>query len=119
MGDSYEDRLGCLDSDGDGWSDAADAFPNDAMRFEASESSSSVVVFAGIGVLLLTLTLGFFVSRKRSSPTHLDQINAFEDAKPVPSVHAPAGPPLPASGLPAGWTMEQWAWYGEDYLKNQ
>ncbi len=119
MGDSYEDRFGCLDSDGDGWSDAADAFPNDAMRFEASKSSSLLVVFAGIGVLLLTLTLGFFVMRKRSSPDHFDQMNAFEDTKPVPSVHAPAGPPLPASGLPTGWTMEQWAWYGEDYLKNQ
>ena len=26
------------------------------------------------------------------------------------------GPPLPASGLPQGWTMEQWAYYGEQYL---
>ena len=38
-GDSTEDRIGCLDSDGDGWSDAdenwtiamgADAFPNNS-----------------------------------------------------------------------------------------
>ena len=26
-----------------------------------------------------------------------------------------AGPPLPATGLPAGWTMEQWAYYGHQY----
>jgi len=26
---------------------------------------------------------------------------------------------LPAEGLPPGWTMEQWAWYGEDYLRDQ
>jgi len=26
------------------------------------------------------------------------------------------GPPLPASGLPAGWTMEQWQHYGQQYL---
>jgi hypothetical protein len=26
------------------------------------------------------------------------------------------GPPLPASGLPQGWTMEQWSYYGEQYL---
>ena len=26
------------------------------------------------------------------------------------------GPPLPASGLPQGWTMEQWAYYGDQYL---
>ena len=31
-----------------------------------------------------------------------------------PVVHQ--GPPLPASGLPEGWTMEQWAYYGEQYL---
>ena len=27
-----------------------------------------------------------------------------------------AGPPIPASGLPAGWTEEQWAYYGQQYL---
>lgn len=27
------------------------------------------------------------------------------------------GPPIPAEGLPEGWTMEQWNWYGEDWLK--
>ena len=51
---------------------------------------------------------------------------AFEQAaqptQPVaqPSFEQPAqanqGPPLPASGLPQGWTMEQWAYYGEQYL---
>ena len=32
----------------------------------------------------------------------------------VPQI--PAGPPLPATGLPAGWTMEQWQYYGQQYL---
>ena len=51
---------------------------------------------------------------------------AFEQAaqptQPVaqPSFEQPTqtnqGPPLPASGLPQGWTMEQWAYYGEQYL---
>ena len=31
-------------------------------------------------------------------------------------VQSSSGPPLPASGLPAGWTMEQWEYYGEQYL---
>ena len=26
------------------------------------------------------------------------------------------GPPLPAEGLPPGWTMEQWTYYGQQYL---
>ena len=28
----------------------------------------------------------------------------------------PQGPPLPATGLPPGWSMEQWAYYGQQYL---
>ena len=39
--------------------------------------------------------------------------------KPVPDlpIPVPAGPPLPPGGLPAGWTMEQWNHYGEQYLQ--
>ena len=37
-------------------------------------------------------------------------------AAPVPAP-AQAGPPLPASGLPPGWTMEQWAFYGDKWLE--
>ena len=40
------------------------------------------------------------------------------DPSPVPSpAPATAGPPLPASGLPPGWSMEQWAFYGERWLE--
>ena len=39
---------------------------------------------------------------------------------PAPVAPAPAaaddGPPLPAGGLPAGWTMEQWKHYGQQWL---
>ena len=38
---------------------------------------------------------------------------------PVPAAQPYAGPPLPATGLPAGWTMEQWAYYGQQYLDGQ
>ena len=29
------------------------------------------------------------------------------------------GPPLPPGGLPAGWSMEQWEYYGQQYLDRQ
>jgi hypothetical protein len=29
------------------------------------------------------------------------------------------GPPIPESGLPAGWTAEQWQYYGHEWLKGQ
>jgi uncharacterized membrane protein len=45
-------------------------------------------------------------------------------APPAASAPAPAateeqseGPPLPAGGLPAGWTMEQWKHYGQQWLE--
>ena len=33
------------------------------------------------------------------------------DAQPVNT-----GPPIPTAGLPTGWTMEQWSYYGEQWL---
>ncbi len=49
------------------------------------------------------------------------ELPAYEQqaAQPAPVVEQPMvnqGPPLPATGLPTGWTMEQWAYYGEQYL---
>jgi hypothetical protein len=40
---------------------------------------------------------------------------------PAPVIpQAPAGgPPLPPGGLPAGWSMEQWVYYGQQYLDDQ
>ena len=37
---------------------------------------------------------------------------------PVVEASVSSGPPIPAAGLPAGWTMEQWSYYGEQYLAN-
>jgi hypothetical protein len=31
----------------------------------------------------------------------------------------PPAPPLPPTGLPDGWTMEQWAAYGHQYMEMQ
>ncbi len=47
---------------------------------------------------------------------------APEAAKPVPEIMpqtqpiTPSGPPLPESGLPDGWSMDQWNAYGEMWL---
>lgn len=38
---------------------------------------------------------------------------------PQPEPDNLSGPPLPIGGLPAGWTMEQWAYYGEQFLADQ
>ena len=56
-------------------------------------------------------------------------VGAMEYPKPVPEIDsapeiAPPmevieGPPVPAAGLPEGWTMEQWGHYGQQWLDNQ
>ena len=40
-------------------------------------------------------------------------------ATPIPAPQVPAGPPLPATGLPPGWSMEQWQHYGHQWLAQQ
>ena len=131
-GNSNQDRIGCLDTDGDGWSDEGDVFPNDAARQFAAESSSLPMILAIAGIVLVGLTLVAFgvVSRRgKQNPLNID----FEQKTHVPFTPlsapvaptmptAPAvavAPPLPPEGLPPGWTMDQWAWYGADYLKNR
>ena len=42
-----------------------------------------------------------------------------EKAAQVPENIPPTTPPLPAEGLPEGWTMEQWKWYGAEWLAKQ
>lgn len=39
--------------------------------------------------------------------------------KVVVEPQVPAGPPLPPSGLPPGWSMEQWQHYGHQWLAQQ
>ena len=61
---------------------------------------------------------------------HTAEVAENMDGKLVPNI-APAGvsntevlapvgpgPPLPPSGLPAGWTMEQWSHYGHQYIES-
>ena len=67
-----------------------------------------------------------------SSPTAIDATSLYgeedsiEDiagiaADPPPAAETPpaapaAGPPVPEAGLPEGWTMDQWKWYGQEWL---
>ena len=42
-----------------------------------------------------------------------------EESKPVVEEKPSNAPPLPETGLPEGWTMEQWAHYGQRWLDQQ
>ncbi len=45
-------------------------------------------------------------------------LSAFSEPAVQP-VAVQSGPAIPISGLPDGWTMEQWQHYGEQYLAAQ
>jgi len=45
------------------------------------------------------------------------EASSAAEASPAESPGMPAeAPPLPEGGLPEGWTMDQWRWYGHEWL---
>ena len=50
-------------------------------------------------------------SDEQISAKSLDPNSAIEEDQT-------SGPPIPAEGLPEGWTMEQWIHYGQEWLNN-
>ena len=117
FGASTKDALGCPDTDDDGWSNSADAYPEDSTKHEASVLTSGPVLYVGLAVILVVIVLLMWVGRRRGPSPDLEFMAAPLELPVVAT--PPTGPPLPPEGLPAGWTMDQWAWYGEDYLNNR
>ena len=57
------------------------------------------------------------IQRKRPEGPPPDYLFQAALQQAPTSVHA--GPPLPATGLPEGWTTEQWEHYGQQWLDSQ
>ena len=55
-------------------------------------------------------------SQEADYSAHQEPISSPQTAPPLPPNF---GPPLPPEGLPPGWTMEQWNYYGEEYLRRR
>ena len=159
-GTSTKDKLGCVDTDGDGWSDVADYYPQDAERHIKSKLPMIILISLLIAGLLGVTTLMIMRRKSDDAPQALGQLmdappppmGAFQappppmdafHAPPPPMVGAPPppmvatpppvmeappppapvlepvtqGPPaIPLEGLPAGWTQEQWNYYGQEWL---
>ena len=105
--------------------------------------NGTVIAFGGGGLLLLVAGITVLLMRRKQ-----DQHLGEDGSEPTPSgppvsasgppatstgppatvaqtVHAEQpvsqhrGPPLPETGLPEGWTMEQWEHYGPQWLAQQ
>ncbi len=85
-----------------------------------------------IGLLLavsLVLGLAIVLQRQRRDGVGAEVYDYHEEydysdepqVSPLVAPPVPLGmaPPLPPEGLPAGWTMQQWNHYGEEYLRRR
>ena len=57
------------------------------------------------------------ISARRNRPQDPPVERAFDTVGESPD--ARVGPAIPATGLPDGWTMEQWEHYGQQWLDSQ
>ena len=116
------------------------------LKFDAPVAeetlSSAVVAAGGLGGLAFIAALVFFMRgrargedefetlahQQSGPPTSIQQaenMSAAQNQSEASAVSGPPvsnqegglrGPPLPEAGLPAGWTQEQWEYYGQQYL---
>jgi hypothetical protein len=106
-----------------------DDTPDDSNK--NSNPGMSVMMMSGIMSLALILcfslllVLNIILRRKKQFAEAYDSYDSYSNSLLSPQVEKdpkPLAPPppmiaeLPPSGLPDGWTMEQWHYYGEEYL---
>ena len=92
-----------------------------------SVGAYAVILVSIIGAILVVTT----IARNRISPSQKSLQNPLiQNQEPMPPLATiplvsrtsnpppppPMTPPLPPGGLPPGWSMEQWHYYGEEYL---
>ena len=88
--------------------------------WEVSQNAVYLQAFA-----LLFMTAGIVLSLQNRF-AYIPSLSKYDEAPALLEAHnsspTPENPasttvaPLPAEGLPNGWTEEQWEWYGHDYL---
>jgi len=57
------------------------------------------------------------ISARRNRPQDPPVNHAFDSV--IPASTQSTGPPIPETGLPNGWTPEQWEHYGQQWLDSQ
>jgi len=108
--------------------------PEDSDNQDKPVISVMTAGLIAMGIMLsiaLVLALAIVLQRGRRDGVNVEvydyqgeyDYSEYEESKPSPLVVPPPppgmGPPLPPEGLPPGWTMEQWNYYGAEYLKRR
>ena len=55
-----------------------------------------------------------YVAEQMSIPSQEEEVEESSEQPEQPPAEVP---PLPSGGLPEGWTMDQWRWYGHQWLE--
>jgi uncharacterized membrane protein len=106
------------------------ARPAAEESFFAKNLNGPTLIAGAIGILILAAILLIIRKQKEEFVDEEEVISGPPISQPVvvdatnmqpiqPSSETGvqhAGPPLPESGLPDGWSMEQWVHYGQQYL---
>jgi hypothetical protein len=107
--------VGGVDSD-DGWDDDVDE-----MDFSSSDDEQEIIEENKISAEELydsesdiSEIAGIEISADQTSEAEVSAM--LEDEEGSKEEKPSNAPPLPASGLPEGWTMDQWEWYGHEWL---
>ena len=130
-GDTYVGDVSIVATTTDGAIEYSDARTFEFTKPDAEESIFSqgmngpTLVASILGMVILAAIL--LIMRKQRTPfveeetfvsgPPISQQTVVETTTPVSVTEdVQSGPPLPEDGLPAGWSMEQWTHYGQQYL---
>lgn len=103
--------------------------PTAEESFFSQNMNGPTLIAAVLGLVVLAAIL-FVIRKQRNtmneeetfvagppiSQQHTIQTTSNEVAPQIEESESHAGPPLPEEGLPAGWSIEQWNHYGQQYL---
>ena len=128
---TYQVNLTVTDDDGKSSTDTVEVIVTAKPTEGIFGLNNSTAIGGGMGVVILILLVIIVLRRRESSDDVMYEKgdSAIWNSAIQPQVEAPMaapqntsfgqGPPIPATGLPAGWSMEQWQHYGEQYLQQQ
>ena len=74
----------------------------------------------GVGLVVLQRSKGEDIEPSKYDNTAdvTSQFGRIQNTSPTMVELPSVGPPIPEQGLPEGWTMEQWEYYGQEHLDN-
>lgn len=91
---------------------------SDESPYDISESAMFMQALAlGMLVAAIAMAIQRRLARTETSPELVQLATSLPSMIDIPPLDST--PPLPETGLPQGWTMDQWRAYGQQYLDKQ